>query len=286
MPRSQPQAAPASTPGPSAPLPPNVERRRRLRQEKRRERLIQAWRLLVFTGSSAALVWILLSAGWNLRSIDQVQVSGSDKVGLDSVVRAGRLRFPLPLLSLQPGDLERRLTEELPVQSVSVHRRLLPPGLEIKLLDRRPIATATRNTAGGLERGMVDLEGFWMPLTAALEGDAPDSEVRVQGWMSSRRATIGRLLKRRDQLGSALEVIRIAPDGDLSLRTASLGLVKLGSNAGLLDQQLTSVVELTRSLPPQLRGQSDSTIDLSDPSQPELQLPPPKKKAKGKASKS
>lgn len=286
MPSSQPQATPPATPGPSAPLPPNVERRRRLRQEKRRDRLIQAWRLLVFTGSSAALGWILLSAGWNLRSIDQVRVSGSDKVGLDSVVRAGKLVFPLPLLSLQPGDLEQRLKKELPVQSVTVHRRLLPPGLDIKLSDRRPIATATRNTAGGIERGMVDLEGFWMPLTEALEGDAPDSDVRVQGWMSSRRATIGKLLERRDQLGSPLEVILVAPDGDLSLRTASLGLVNLGSNAGLLDQQLTSVVELTRSLPPQLRGQSDSAIDLSDPSQPELQLPPPKTKKKEKASKS
>ena len=133
---------------------------------------------------------------------------------------------------------------------------------------------------------MVDLKGFWMPLTAALEEDAPDSDVRVQGWMSSRRSTIGKLLERRDQLGSPLEVILVAPDGDLSLRTASLGLVNLGSNAGLLDQQLTTVVELTRSLPTQLRGQSDSTIDLSDPSQPELQLPPPKKKSMEKASKS
>ena len=78
-------------------------------------------------------------------------------------------------------------------------------------------------------------------------------------------------------------MVLVAPDGDLSVRMASLGLVKLGSNAALLDQQINTVIELTTSLPPQLRGQNDSTIDLSDPSKPELQLPPPPPK---KASKS
>ena len=275
-------STPSPTPNPSAPLPPNIERRRRLRQEKQRERLIQAWRILFFAGSTTALALILLSSGWNLRSIDQ-SVSGSERVGAESVVEAVDLRFPLPLLSLQPGNLERRLMDELPVRSVSIHRRLLPPGLEIKLLDRRPIAAATRNAAGGIERGMVDREGFWMPITAALAEETPESDVRVQGWTLTRRSTIAKLLEKRDQLGSPLQVVLVAPDGDLSVRMASLGLVKLGSNAALLDQQINTVIELTRSLPPQLRGQNDSTIDLSDPSKPELQLPPPPPK---KASKS
>ena len=276
-------STPSPTPNPSAPLPPNIERRQRLRQEKQRERLIQAWRILFFAGSTTALAWILLSSGWNLRSIDQIRVSGSDRVGAESVVEAGDLRFPIPLLSLQPGNLERLLMDELPVQSVSIHRRLLPPGLEIKLMDRRPIAAATRNAAGGIERGMVDREGFWMPMTAALAEETPESDVRVQGWTLTRRATIAKLLEKRDQLGSPLQVVLVAPDGDLSVRMASLGLVKLGSNAALLDQQINTVIELTTSLPPQLRGQNDSTIDLSDPSKPELQLPPPPPK---KASKS
>lgn len=268
-------STPSPTPNPSAPLPPNIERRRRLRQEKQRERLIQAWRLLVYAGSTTALAWILLSSGWNLRSIDQVRVSGSNRVGPESVVQAAGLRFPLSLLSLQPGNLERRLMDELPVQSVSIHRRLLPPGLEIKLLDRRPIAAATRNAAGGIESGMVDRQGFWMPMTAALAEETSESDVRVQGWTLASRVTIAKLLEKRDELGSPLQVVLVAPDGDISVRMASLGLVKLGSNAALLDQQINTMIELTRSLPPQLRGQKDSTIDLSDPSKPELQMPPP-----------
>ena len=283
MPRSQTQSSQRRASKSAGPLPPSVERRRRLRQERRRDQLIQAWRLIVFSGSASALAWILLSAGWTLRSIDQLQVVGSDRLGPGNVAKAAGLRFPLPLLSLKPSTLERRLMAELPVQSVTVQRRLLPPGLEVELQDRRPIAAATRRGAGGTEQGMVDRDGRWMPLTVARQGEAPTSAVRVLGWIPSRRSTIAKLLEQRDQLGSPLQVIHIAPDGDLSLRTTSLGLVKLGSNGALLDQQLNTVVQLTRSLPAQLRGQNDTSIDLSDPSKPELQLPA---KAAKKASES
>lgn len=263
----------------SAPLPPGVERRRRLRQERRKESLIQLWRILMFSGVSAALFWVLLSAGWSLRSQQQITVRGSDRLGIDEVVKAARLRFPRPLITLEPGRLERRLLAELPVQSVSVQRRLVPPSLEIELKDRRPIAAASRTGARGKEQGMVDLEGHWMPLTVARQGDAPSSEVRVEGWIPSRRKTIAAVLERRDQLGSPLQVIYIAPDGDLSLRTKTLGLVRLGSNESLLDQQLGAIALLTSSLPETLRGKTSSGIDLSDPSKPELHLKPdPKKK--------
>ncbi len=163
----------------SGPLPPGVERRRRLRQERRREQLIQSWRILLFAGVSSGLIWLLLSAGWSLRSQEQLSVSGSERLGSDAVVKAAGLRFPRPLITLEPGRLERRLLAELPVQSVSVQRRLVPPGLVITLKDRRPIAAASRMGARGREQGMVDLEGHWMPLTIARQGEGPASAVRL-----------------------------------------------------------------------------------------------------------
>ena len=258
----------------SGPLPPGVERRRRLREERRRERLIQSWRILLYGGVSTGLIWVLLSTGWSLRSQQQLTVRGSDRLGTDAVVKAAGLRFPRPLITLEPGRLERRLLAELPVESVSVQRRLVPPGIEVKLKDRQPIAAASRMGARGLEQGMVDRQGHWMPLTVARQGEAPSSAVRVEGWIPSRRRMIATVLEQRDQLGSPLQVIKIAPDGDLSLRTQTLGLVRLGSNERLLDQQLLTIVLLSSSLPETLRGKASSGIDLSDPSKPELQLQP------------
>ncbi len=265
-----------------APLPPGVERRRMLRKERRREQLIQSWRILLFGGVSSGLIWLLLSAGWSLRSQQQLTVRGSDRLGSDEVVKAAGLRFPRPLITLEPGRLERRLLAELPVQSVSVKRRLVPPGLDIELKDRLPIAAASRMGAQGKEQGMVDVEGHWMPLTVARQGEAPASAVRVEGWIPSRRSMIATVLARRDQLGSPLNVIYVAPDGDLSLRTKTLGLVRLGSNERLLDQQLRTIALLSSSLPETLRGKASSGIDLSDPSKPELQLKPNQKQTTNK----
>ena len=260
--------------GSSGPLPPGVERRRRLREERRRERLIQSWRILLYGGVSTGLIWVLLSTGWSLRSQQQLTVRGSDRLGTDAVVKAAGLRFPRPLITLEPGRLERRLLAELPVESVSVQRRLVPPGIEVKLKDRQPIAAASRMGARGVEQGMVDRQGHWMPLTVARQGEAPSSAVRVEGWIPSRRRMIATVLEQRDQLGSPLQVIKIAPDGDLSLRTQTLGLVRLGSNERLLDQQLLTIALLSSSLPETLRGKASNGIDLSDPSKPELQLQP------------
>ena len=47
------------------PLPPGVERRRRLRQERRQERLIQLWRLVFFLLTATGLSWLLLTLGWS-----------------------------------------------------------------------------------------------------------------------------------------------------------------------------------------------------------------------------
>ena len=270
----------------TGPLPPGVERRRRLRQERRRDRWIQIWRITVFSGSAAALGWLLVGAGWSLRSPKQITVQGSARLGRDAVVQAAGLRFPRPVITLEPERLERRLMAELPVQSVSVQRRLLPPGLDIALADRRPIAAASRTGARGREQGMVDREGNWMPLTVARQGEAPATAVRVEGWIPSRRAVIASVLERQDQLGSPLLLIQIAPDGDISLRTKALGLIKLGSNQQLLNQQLNTIAQLSSSLPDNLRGQTSDAIDLSDPSKPELQLKPePKATAEAKTSK-
>ena len=268
----------------NSPLPPGVERRRRLRQERRRERWIQCWRLPFLASAATGLGWVLLTHDWTLRHQDQVQVSGSQRLGRDAVIEAAALSFPLPLLSLRPGEVEAELLKKLPVQAVAVERRLLPPGLTVELEDRRPLAAATRQGEKGLLRGMVDRRGQWMARTASDHGEEPETTIEVRGWTPAQRGSVARLLEQRDQLGSPLESIEIGADGSLSLRTAALGLVQLGNDPRLLEQQLITLSQLSRSLPPELRRQAGSSIDLSDPRQPELQLPAQAKPAKAKTS--
>ena len=256
------------------PLPPGVERRRRLRQERRQERLIQLWRLVFFLLTATGLSWLLLTLGWILRSASQIQISGSQRMDETVVVNAAGLSFPQSLLSLEPGEIETKLMQELPVQEVSVQRRLLPPGLNIQLVERRPVAAATRMGPKGIERGMVDREAQWMPMDMAKQGEKPASAVKIEGWISSRRAVIARILQEQDRLGRPLKTIVVEPAGGINLRIETLGLVYLGANDALLDQQFKTIAQLNQSLPPGLRGSTSEGLDLSDPGQPELKLRP------------
>ena len=97
----------------TTPAPPGSERRRQLRQQRRRERLRNLWRFLVLLALAGGLGYGLLRQGWVLSGPDQVEVVGSQQVGADQVVQAVRLTFPQPLLGLHPrGALGQHALKE------------------------------------------------------------------------------------------------------------------------------------------------------------------------------
>ena len=262
----------------TGPLPPGVERRRRLRQEMQRETLTQFRRTGFFLLSGAALAWLLLTLGWSLRSKTQIQINASQRMDhnaiTDAVVEAANLTFPQSLLALKPRQIETQLLQELPIQQASVQRRLLPPGLDIQIVERQPIAAATRIGPKGIEQGMVDSKGQWMSTSMMKESVKPATAVKVEGWISRRKEIIAEILQRSASLNRPLKAILIEPAGGINLRVETLGLVSLGTNDKLLDQQFKIIEKLNKSLPSDLRGPSNAGLDLSDPNQPELQLRP------------
>jgi len=253
--------------------PPGVERRRQLREQRRKERLRNLWRLLFFSACATCLGYGLLRQGWSLRSPAQVEVLGSEQVSRDQVIRAAGLRFPVLLLSLQPRRLQTDLAAALPVEQVRVERLMLPPRLRIGLVDRQAVARAERRSAAGFEQGYVDRLGNWMSLgqqQVARSRPAPALEVRVVGWQERHRQTLVQILERRSSLGSQLREIRFEPSGNLLLVTQSLGQVRLGPPDAQLARRLDVLQHLSRQLPAQLKGRPFRSIDLSDPDQPEL----------------
>ncbi len=263
------------SPGPQAP---GVERRRQLRLQRRQERLRNFWRLVVFSAAAAGLGYGLLRQGWSLSGPSQVEVSGSERVSREQVITAAELRFPMPLLTLDPRRLRSELLDALPVEQVTVQRLILPPRLRIELMDRQVVARAERRTAKGNEQGYVDRLGNWISSSQKAigsSGSQPETAIRVQGWQDRFKPTIVQLIDRRNDLGSPLQTIRFEPDGTLFLTTGSLGEVKLGSPDGDLARRLDVLRYLSGELPKRVKGQGVRSIDLSDPNQPELGLPAP-----------
>jgi cell division protein FtsQ len=254
-------------------LRPGAERRRQLRQERRADRLLNLWRLVVFSAMAGGLGYGLLTQGWTLRSPSQVEVSGSRLVSRDQVIQAAGLSFPQPLLTLQPRQIIQTLSTALPVENVRVSRLMLPPRLRVELIDRSAVARAERRNKGGLEQGYVDRLGNWISLRqnlgVKLEGT---QELRVVGWNERHRPALAKVLQERPAFGGKLQEIRFDPEGSLWLNTTDLGPVRLGPADGQLERRLAVAAHLNATLPANLRGRRPQIVDLSDPDQPELSL--------------
>jgi cell division protein FtsQ len=252
-------------------LPPGVLRRKQLRQQRRADRLRDLWRLVVFSALAAGVGYGLLRQGWSLRDPAQVEVSGSRTVSREQVIQAAGLRFPQPLLALQPKQLSRDLESALPVEQVKVSRLMLPPRLRVELVDRIAVARAERRRPGGPESGYIDRQGNWISSRQSL-GLPPrgDLSLLVSGWNERHRGALARVLETRGRFGPGLREIRFDPDGSLWLTTAELGSLRLGPVDDRLERRLEVAAHLNRTLPARIRGRTPQLIDLSDPEQPEL----------------
>jgi cell division protein FtsQ len=251
-----------------------AERRRQLRRERRRETLADLWRLLAFCGLATGLGYLVLDQGWHLSRPEQVEVGGSTNVGRERVLEVLELEFPVPLLDLPPQQISERLRASLAVEEIRVQRRMLPPRLLIDLTDREPVARAERLTPDGPEQGLVDLEGHWMRPEVLPSGQAPQTGIRVLGWQRRLRPTLEQVLRQRERMGSPLTTVRFEPDGSLWLTTQALGEVSLGPEDGRLERRIEVMRHLSETLPGKLGGQTVRSIDLSDPEQPEIGMPP------------
>ena len=263
-------------------ISPQLERRRALRRQQRQQILINIWRTFALLSLSTVLGWTLLRFGWTLTGSDQVVVRGSTSISSALVAEVSQLRFPQPLLEINPSDLERTLRDNLPVQSVQVSRHLLPTRLEVALVDQTPVARAVRQQPSGLEAGYVDAEGQWIRINPAAPAAAPSTSITIKGWTPERRSLIATLLQQHIPLIDKLQTITLHPDGAVSLRHQTLGRIDLGDDNQLLMQQVDAILELDQSIPPHLlKGNGAlALIDLSNPNRPEIQLPvqPPAQK--------
>lgn len=260
-------------PSPGAPLPPGVLRRKELRRQRRSERLRQLWRILVFSGMSVGLGYLLLRQGWTLREPNQVEVLGSAVVSRDQVIAAAGLRFPQPLMALQPRLVASDLMGALPVEQVKVSRLMLPPRLRVELKDREAVARSVRRTDRGPEMGFVDGLGNWISIRQHMGiRSQGDLSLLVVGWNARHRSALAQVLKEREVLGPGLREIRFEPDGSLWLSTTQLGRVRLGPPDARLPRRLEVVAHLSRTLPATMKGAPPQLIDLTDPEQPELSV--------------
>ena len=234
--------------------------------------LTELWQLLFFTSTSIFLILTFLNQAWKPISFDQTKITGLSGITKKDIKKTTSIFYPKNLLELNPKEVEYYLIKKLPIKGVSVSRKFFPPEIYINVLEREPIAFASRGFSNNIEKGMIDIEGSWIPLKFVNKSKQNKIKLSIENWNPNKKKEIILIIKNRFIFQSPLQKIRINPLQEISLKTEHFESVLLGSGTDRLIEQINKLNQLQKSLPNLLINTKVKIVDLKDPNKPELKV--------------
>jgi cell division protein FtsQ len=140
-------------------------RRRQLKQERRNKMLKVSWQVLLLGIITGGIIWGVTRPDWTIRKSQQIKISGNQALTDQTIREILGVKYPASLLSIEPQALHTKLLASGSITAATVHRELLPPGLQIQVRDRLPVATVDRLINNKTVRGLLDETGQWMPMS-------------------------------------------------------------------------------------------------------------------------
>ena len=266
------------------PSPRELARRRQYLRDRRRYNFYKAaWRSLAVLGMAAGSVWLATSPIWLIRSADQIVVNNNQLLSDENVQSLLPLPYPQSLLKVKTDGLAEALTQHEPIAGATVTRRLLPPGLQVKVRERIPVAATMPSTNQPVKvvpnrpqpfqvPGLIDADGYWMPRDSFSDLGATVSlpEIMVKGMRASYQ----------DSWRSMYEIIRRSPVKVTGIDWtrpnnvvlySELGKVHIGAYGRSFETQLAALDQM-RSLSVKVNPEKVAFIDLQDPEHPIVEI--------------
>ena len=234
--------------------------------------LTELWQLLFFTSTSTFLILTFLNQAWKPISFDQTKITGLSGITKNDLKKTTTIFYPKNLLELNPKEVESYLIKKFPIKGVSVSRKFFPPEIHLNVLEREPIAFASLGFSKDSEKGMIDIEGSWIPLQFVNKSKQNKIKLSIENWNPNKKKEIILIIKNRFIFQSPLKKIKINPLQEISLKTEHFDLVLLGSGTDRLIEQLNKLNQLQKSLPNLLINTKVNIVDLKDPTKPELKV--------------
>ena len=234
--------------------------------------LIELWQLLFFSSTSIFLFFTFLNQAWRPISFDQTHISGLSGLTKNDIKKATSIFYPKNLLELNPKLIEAYLIKKLPIKDVSVNRKMFPPEINFNITEREPIAFASRTFANAIEKGMIDIEGHWIPLQFVNKSNIKKIKLSIENWNPNVKNDIILIIKNRFNLQSPIQKITINPLQEISIKTEHFNSVLLGSDTDRLIEQFDKLNQLQKSLPNLLINTKVKVVNIKDPSKPELKI--------------
>ena len=234
--------------------------------------LLELWQLLFFSSTSFFLIFIFSTQAWEPINFEQTKITGLSGLEKDYIQKITSNFYPKNLLELNPKEIEYFLKKELPIKDVSVSRKFFPPEIHLNIIEREPIAFASRVFSNNIEKGMIDIEGSWIPLQFVNQSKKNKIKLSIENWNPNKKNDIILIIKNRFSLQSPLQEIKINPLQEISIKTEYFNSVLLGSDTDRLMEQFNKLNQLQNSLPNLLINTKVKIVDLKDPSNPELKI--------------
>jgi len=234
--------------------------------------LVELWQLLFFSSTSIFLIFTFSNQAWSPISFEQTKITGLSGITKNDIKKATSNFYPKNLLELNPKEIESYLRQKLPIKDVSVNRKIFPPEIHLNIIEREPIAFASSFISKKLEKGMIDIEGSWIPLKFISESKKNNIKLSIENWNQSNKNDILLIIKNRFMLKSSLQEIKINPFQEISIKTENFNSVLLGSDTDRLIEQINKLNQLQKSLPNLLINTKVKIVDLKDPGKPELKI--------------
>ena len=260
-----------------------AERRRQLKIKRKVKFYKRVWRSLAMVGFAGGMVWLATSPIWLVRSTEQIEVSENQLLTEESVRSLLPIPYPQPLLEVEPDELAVALKDYAPIESAVVSRRLVPPGLHVRITERQPVAIALPNKAQPVqtipnqpqpfqEPGLIDAEGYWMPRNSFSElgAEVAVPVLAVEGMRPGYEGAWQVIYKEIQQSPVEITAINWSDPNNLILQS-ELGAVHIGAFGEQFAAQLAALDQL-RSINEEVNPAKVAFINLQDPENPIIEI--------------
>ncbi|MBM0741768.1 FtsQ-type POTRA domain-containing protein [Phormidium sp. CLA17] len=262
-----------------------IQRRQRLRRQ-RRVRLFQAlWRGLTVTALAGGLVWVTTLPIWLIRKPEQIKVEGNRLIPSQALRSLVPIAYPQSLLQLKPEAIAKELKTKAPISDVVVNRQLFPPSLTIRVVERYPVAIVLANTSDiqllsqnsikskdtAAKIGLLDENGMRLPLEnyTLIQQSIKLPSLKVIGNPEHYRRNWSTLYREISRSPIKITELDFQNPANLILKT-ELGTIHLGPYGMQFSEQIKTLDRM-RKLPNQVSLDQVAYIDLRNPDSPFIQ---------------
>ncbi|WP_414530413.1 cell division protein FtsQ/DivIB [Nodularia chucula] len=249
-----------------------AQRRQKIRRQQQM-RIIQAlWRTAALSGLAGGLLWVAVQPIWLLNTPEQIVIKSGDQVLPESVIESLLvISYPQSLWRIQPHAIANSLMEQPTIAQANVNRRLFPPGLNIEIQERIPVAiveSPEKQSSGDL----LDATGVVIPLEKykLVNPSLQLPTLKIVGSPEQYRSHWSQMYPILNQSPVKITEIDWQDPTNLIL-TTELGNVHLGGFSSQLTEQIKVLAQM-RSLSAKMDSSQIKYIDLRNPTSPSVHM--------------